>query len=183
MAASSYRGAVRREVRKEQCAKNGRKERAQRAVRRKRCAENRRRGYVAEANFAGKEPDKLFAERSVNIPVKRIKIDFLRRIYGKNRIKKKNLRILKTGPKRFGRYGGRSMEKFIAGMLLGTAVGALWVANSNKTRALVKKGQEEVREKMDAYIDEKLAAMEVNAGGESASEKKGKSTRQTAEKA
>ena len=52
------------------------------------------------------------------------------------------------------------MEKFIAGLALGAAVGALWVANSNKTRALVKKGQEELKEKMDAYIDEKLAAME-----------------------
>lgn len=52
------------------------------------------------------------------------------------------------------------MEKFIAGLALGAAIGALWVANSNKTRALVKKGQEEIKEKMDAYIDEKLAAME-----------------------
>lgn len=55
------------------------------------------------------------------------------------------------------------MEKFIAGLMLGTAVGALWVANSNKTRALVKKGQEEVKEKLDAYIDEKLSAMESGA--------------------
>ena len=52
------------------------------------------------------------------------------------------------------------MEKFIAGLALGAAVGARWVANSHKTRALVKKGQEELKEKMDAYIDEKLAAME-----------------------
>ena len=44
--------------------------------------------------------------------------------------------------------------------MVGGGVGALWVANSNKTRALVKKGQEELKEKMDAYIDEKLAAME-----------------------
>ena len=52
------------------------------------------------------------------------------------------------------------MEKFIAGLALGAVVGALWVANSNKTRALVKKGQDELKEKMDAYIDEKLADME-----------------------
>ena len=52
------------------------------------------------------------------------------------------------------------MEKFIAGLALGAALGAIWVANSNKTRALVKKGQEELKEKMDAYIDEKLSDME-----------------------
>ena len=54
------------------------------------------------------------------------------------------------------------MEKFIAGVAAGMVLGALWVANSNKTRALVRRGQEECKEKLDAYIDEKLAAM----GGE-----------------
>ena len=39
-------------------------------------------------------------------------------------------------------------------------LGALWVANSNKTRALVQKGQEELKERVDAYIDEKLSQME-----------------------
>ena len=52
------------------------------------------------------------------------------------------------------------MEKFIIGMAMGTALGALWVANSAKTRTLVKKGQEELKQKVDAYIDEKLASME-----------------------
>ncbi len=52
------------------------------------------------------------------------------------------------------------MEKFIAGLAAGAVLGALWVANSNKTRALVQKGQEELKERMDAYIDEKLSQME-----------------------
>lgn len=52
------------------------------------------------------------------------------------------------------------MEKFIAGLAAGAMLGALWVANSNKTRALVQKGQEEIKERMDAYIDEKLSQME-----------------------
>ena len=57
------------------------------------------------------------------------------------------------------------MEKFIAGLVMGTALGALWVANSNKTRALVRKGQEDLKEKVDAYIDEKLAENEPPAAG------------------
>ncbi len=52
------------------------------------------------------------------------------------------------------------MEKFIAGLAAGAMLGALWVANSNKTRALVQKGQEEIKEKLDAYMDEKLAEFE-----------------------
>ncbi len=51
------------------------------------------------------------------------------------------------------------MEKLIAGMAIGAALGALIVANSNKTRTLVRRGQEELKEKVDAYIDEKLATM------------------------
>lgn len=52
------------------------------------------------------------------------------------------------------------MEKFIAGLAAGAVLGAVWVANSNKTRALVQKGQEELKERVDAYIDEKLSQME-----------------------
>ena len=52
------------------------------------------------------------------------------------------------------------MEKFIAGLAAGAMLGALWVANSNKTRALVQKGQEELKERVDAYVDEKLSQME-----------------------
>ena len=64
------------------------------------------------------------------------------------------------------------MEKFIAGLALGAALGALLVANSNKTRALVKKSQEEVKEKLDAYIDEKLSAIEQEEGEKAAAKKK-----------
>ncbi len=52
------------------------------------------------------------------------------------------------------------MEKFIAGMVLGMAAGALLIAGNNKARALVKKGQEELKQRVDAYIDQKLADME-----------------------
>lgn len=52
------------------------------------------------------------------------------------------------------------MEKFIAGLAAGAMLGAVWVANSNKTRVLVQKGQEELKERVDAYIDEKLSQME-----------------------
>lgn len=51
------------------------------------------------------------------------------------------------------------MDKFIAGLALGMIGGALIVANSNRTRTLVKKGQEEMISKVDAYIDEKLECM------------------------
>ncbi len=52
------------------------------------------------------------------------------------------------------------MEKFMIGMLLGMAGGALLVANSKKTRALVRMSQDELKEKIDAYIDEKLEGFE-----------------------
>ena len=44
------------------------------------------------------------------------------------------------------------MEKFIGGLALGAVMGALLVANSNKTRQLVKKGQEECMQRIDAYL-------------------------------
>ena len=56
------------------------------------------------------------------------------------------------------------MEKmFFLGLVFGLAGGALLVANSNKTRLLVKKGQEECMQKIDAYLDEKLGG-ESSAG-------------------
>lgn len=48
------------------------------------------------------------------------------------------------------------MEKFITGLALGALGGALLTANSCKMRALLKKGQDEVKEKIDDMIDEKL---------------------------
>lgn len=50
------------------------------------------------------------------------------------------------------------MEKFIMGALLGGVVGALAVANNAKMRMLVKKGEDELKEKVSAAVDEKLTA-------------------------
>lgn len=52
------------------------------------------------------------------------------------------------------------MEKFAIGLLFGATVGALLTVNSCKMRALVKKGQAEVKEKFDEVIDEKLKETE-----------------------
>ncbi len=48
------------------------------------------------------------------------------------------------------------MEKFILGLAVGMAGGALLVANNCKLRNLVKKNQEELIEKAEQYIDSKL---------------------------
>lgn len=52
------------------------------------------------------------------------------------------------------------MEKFVVGLLFGATVGALVTVNSCKMRALVKKGQTEVKEKFDEVLDEKLKETE-----------------------
>ena len=52
------------------------------------------------------------------------------------------------------------MEKFIAGLLLGGIGGMLVVANNYNVRSLVKKGQDEVTEKFDKMLDEKMAELE-----------------------
>ncbi len=57
------------------------------------------------------------------------------------------------------------MEKmFCLGIVLGMVGGALIVANSYKARALVKKSQAEILEKMDEMMDERLAASEEESG-------------------
>ena len=48
------------------------------------------------------------------------------------------------------------MEKFILGVAVGMAAGALIVANNCKLRNLVKKNQEDIMEKAENYIDTKL---------------------------
>ncbi len=48
------------------------------------------------------------------------------------------------------------MEKFILGLAVGMAGGALLVANNCKLRNLVKKNQEDVMKKAEQYIDQKL---------------------------
>ena len=48
------------------------------------------------------------------------------------------------------------MEKFILGVAIGMAGGALAVANNCKLRNLVKKNQEDLMQKAEKYIDGKL---------------------------
>ncbi len=48
------------------------------------------------------------------------------------------------------------MEKFIFGLAVGMAGGALLVANNCKLRNLVKKNQEDIMKKCEMYIDKKL---------------------------
>ncbi len=52
------------------------------------------------------------------------------------------------------------MEKFVLGVALGMAGGALIVANNCKVRNLVKKNQDEFMQKAEQYIDSKLEKME-----------------------
>ncbi len=52
------------------------------------------------------------------------------------------------------------MEKFAIGLAVGAIVGATIVANSQKTRQLVVKSQEEIKNKLDGVIDQKLEELE-----------------------
>jgi hypothetical protein len=52
------------------------------------------------------------------------------------------------------------MEKFTTGLLLGMVGGALLVTNSYKMRVLVKKGQDEVMDRIDKIVDEKIKEMD-----------------------
>jgi len=56
------------------------------------------------------------------------------------------------------------VEKFIFGLALGMAGGALIVANNCKLLNLVKKNQEDIMQKAEQYIDKKLE--ELDKGGE-----------------
>ena len=58
------------------------------------------------------------------------------------------------------------MEKFILGLAIGMAGGALLVANNCKLRNLVKKNQEDLMAKAEQYIDQKLGESGMG-GGES----------------
>lgn len=55
---------------------------------------------------------------------------------------------------------GDKVEKFIFGLAVGMAGGALIVANNCKLLNLVKKNQEDLMQKAENYIDEKLQALE-----------------------
>ena len=52
------------------------------------------------------------------------------------------------------------MEKFIVGVALGGLAGALLTANNYRMRTLVRKGQEELKTKLDKLMDEKIEMME-----------------------
>ena len=52
------------------------------------------------------------------------------------------------------------MEKFIIGLAVGMAGGALMVANNCKLLNLVKKNQEDIMQKAECYIDKKLDELE-----------------------
>lgn len=52
------------------------------------------------------------------------------------------------------------MDKFIFGLALGMAGGALVVANNCKLLNLVKKNQEDIMQKAESYIDKKLEELE-----------------------
>lgn len=56
------------------------------------------------------------------------------------------------------------MEKFIIGVLCGGIVGALAVSNNAKMRMLVKKGEDELKEKINGIVDEKLSTMLEKVG-------------------
>ena len=55
------------------------------------------------------------------------------------------------------------MEKFAIGLVLGGLGGAILAANSCKMRTLVRKGQEEMKAKLDQMLDEKIREMDNNA--------------------
>lgn len=55
------------------------------------------------------------------------------------------------------------MEKFTIGLVLGAVGGALLTANSYKMRTLVKKSQDEIKQRLDEMMDEKLK--DIQNGG------------------
>ena len=52
------------------------------------------------------------------------------------------------------------MEKFAIGLLMGSVIGAVCVTNNYKIRTLVKKGQLEMQEKLDAVMDKAIDAQD-----------------------
>ena len=52
------------------------------------------------------------------------------------------------------------MEKFTVGLALGMLAGAIVVANSYKVRSIVKKSQDEIKNKVDEMLDEKIEMLE-----------------------
>lgn len=67
------------------------------------------------------------------------------------------------------------MEKFILGLAIGMAGGALIVANNCKLLNLVKKNQEDLMQKAESYIDSKLEELENGKEEQGDSSSKSKS--------
>jgi len=60
----------------------------------------------------------------------------------------------------------KMMEKsFCFGLMLGAISGALIVANSQKARLLVKKSQNEIKQKVTEFADEKFEEMAEQKSG------------------
>ena len=57
------------------------------------------------------------------------------------------------------------MEKFTIGLALGMVGGALLVANNYKARQVVRKSQEEMEQKMEQFLDQKLCKSEAKCEG------------------
>ena len=62
------------------------------------------------------------------------------------------------------------MEKFAVGLLIGGLGGALLATNNLKMRTLIKKGQDEIKARLDELMDEKLQEMETSSVAEHAKE-------------
>ena len=58
------------------------------------------------------------------------------------------------------------MEKLVVGMAVGCVLGALLVTNNRKLHTLVQKGQDELMERINQTIDEKIAMFEGEGGEE-----------------
>ena len=67
------------------------------------------------------------------------------------------------------------MEKFAIGLLMGSVIGAVCVANNYKIRTLVKKGQKEMQEKIDEMMDKTIDAVEEQDAKAETTEKTKKS--------
>lgn len=56
------------------------------------------------------------------------------------------------------------MEKFFLGLALGMAGGAVIVANNCKLRQAIKRSQEDLMQKAEDYIDQKMQDMSSSQG-------------------
>lgn len=63
-----------------------------------------------------------------------------------------------------------NMEKFAVGLLIGGLGGALLATNNLKMRTLIKKGQDEIKMRLDELMDEKIREMETSPLAERAKE-------------